>query len=291
MKPWWLLVLAMLALPAAGPAGAPEGPWRDQIHWVEVRDADNQTRLLFTRICRPHTEAAARVVVINHGSPVKASARETMRPYACDSEAVRWFLTRGFVAVLPMRRGYGATGGPYAETSANCRSERFVNAARETARDIEAARHYATTLPFVRPDASIIVGQSAGGWGTVGYDSLPHPRDVTLVSMAGGRGGRKDDIANNHCGPAALIAAAGVLGQTARTPMLWIYTANDTFFDPALAAAMHAAFTASGGPATLLPLGPFRRDGHALFTGAGGSAIWGPLVERYMAGRPGGTAP
>lgn len=64
--------------------------------------------------------------------------------------------------------------------------------------------------------------------------------------------------------------------------MLWIYTENDSFFDPALAARMHAAFTAGGGQAQMERLGPWGRDGHNLFFGNNGSLTWGPLVERFL---------
>ena len=55
--------------------------------------------------------------------------------------------------------------------------------------------------------------------------------------------------------------------------MAWIYTANDSFFGPAIAEAMHAAFTAAGGKAMLIQLGPYDGDGHPLFYGQGESAI------------------
>ena len=43
--------------------------------------------------------------------------------------------------------------------------------------------------------------------------------------------------------------------------------------------------SSSGGKADLVQLGPFGTDGHSLFFGRGGSAIWGPLVEKYLAAR------
>jgi hypothetical protein len=79
-----------------------------------------------------------------------------------------------------------------------------------------------------------------------------------------------------------LADAAGHFGKTARTPMLWIYTENDSYFAPSIAHAMYRSFTSAGGVASLEQPGPYDSDGHKLFFGAGGSAIWGPLVERYL---------
>ena len=47
--------------------------------------------------------------------------------------------------------------------------------------------------------------------------------------------------------------------------MLWVYAANDSFFAPEIAARMHAAFVGAGGAAELVAVGPFGKDGHALF--------------------------
>jgi dienelactone hydrolase len=273
-----------------GPAGVPSGPWREQIHWVPTRDALGITHLLYTRICRPARETPARVVLINHGAPPDPNVRPTMQPTKCESEAVQWFLTRGYLVVLGMRRGYGETGGQYVEDAGRfCPAEGYAQAGRESARDVDALVNYATALPYARPDGAVVVGQSAGGWAADAYDSMPHPKVVALVSMAGGRGAHQHMLPNNNCRPDELARAAGMFGATASTPMLWVYAANDTYFAPDLAVAMHTAFIKSGGKAELIQPGPFGNDGHGLFNGRGGSLIWGPMVERYLASR--GAAP
>jgi hypothetical protein len=80
-----------------------------------------------------------------------------------------------------------------------------------------------------------------------------------------------------------LADAAGHFGKTARTPMLWIYTENDSYFAPPIARAMYRSFTSAGGMANLEQLGPYGNDGHRLFFGPAGSEIWGPIVAKYLA--------
>jgi hypothetical protein len=101
--------------------------------------------------------------------------------------------------------------------------------------------------------------------------------------MAGGRGGHVGNVPNRNCHPEWLADAAGHYGVTATTPMLWIYTANDSYFAPPIAEAMHRAFIASGGKAELVQPAPYDGDGHRLFFGAGGSQVWGPILDRYLA--------
>jgi len=292
MRFWMCLVLALVcngavrAQPAPGPETLPEGVWRAQMHWVPMTDALGERHLLYTRICRPVGETPARVAVIAHGSPPFVSARYAMATPSCDSEAARWFLERGFVVIAALRRGYGATGGAWVEGAQRCDGADYFSSALETARDIAATVEYAAGLPFARPSGMIVVGHSAGGWGALGYNAMPHPRVTAFVSMAGGRGGHYQNQANMNCRPELLIDAAGRLARTATTPMLWIYAENDSFFAPSLAAAMYRAYTQNGGKGEFAPLGPYGQDGHRLFFGAGGSRIWGPLVRRYLAGRP-----
>ena len=83
--------------------------------------------------------------------------------------------------------------------------------------------------------------------------------------------------------PDRLVEAARTFGKTARVPMLWVYTQNDTFFEPALSKRMAEAFASSGGKAEYVLLPSFARDGHTLFGASAGLEYWAPLVAKYLA--------
>ncbi len=275
-----LLCTASCASQQAGPSGQA----RQQPLQIPVTDAGGTQRLLQARVCYPAVGGSpARLVVIAHGSPPSASARPIMQLGRCDGEAAQWFTSRGYAVVFALRRGYGATGGDWAESYGGCAQADYAHAGLETARDIAATVDFATTLPGIRPNGAVVVGQSAGGWGAIAYDSQPHPKVSAFVAMAGGRGGHEDQVPSRNCRPEQLAEAAGRFGATAATPMLWVYAANDSYFAPPIADTLHRAFTAAGGRAALEQPGPYDGDGHRLFFGSGGSAIWGPMVERYLA--------
>jgi dienelactone hydrolase len=141
---------------------------------------------------------------------------------------------------------------------------------------------YLTTLPFVRKDRVLVVGQSAGAWGTIAYASRNPDYVWGMIEFAGGRGGMKDGIANNVCSAEQLVASVERYGSKARKPMLWVSTENDKFFDPKLVARMHEAFTKAGGIAHRELLPAFGDDGHKLFFGKNGSDIWGKYVTAYL---------
>ena len=275
-----LLVSLLLCAPAlaqtAGPQGAESGKMREQEWRIPTASG---ALLMDATVFRPPGEAKAPVVVINHGSPADSSERPGMaRPRFTALSS--YFVSRGYVVVLPLRRGYGKTGGGWAEDYGSCRNPDFVKSGLETASDIVATVDYMRRQPFILPDRSLIVGQSAGAWGTVAASSLNPPGVPAMIAFAPGRGGHQPGVGN--CEPAALVKAAAKYGATAHVPLLWINAANDTFFEPALVERMVTAYNGAGGHAVHRALGPFGKEGHSLAGSDSGAAIWQPLVDDFL---------
>src|ERR1700761_3294427 len=193
---------------------------------------------LQARLCLPNSTLPATLVLINHGTPPTDHSK--VRLGRCEQEAAQWFLSRGYAVAFLLRRGYGESGGDWAEGVgvSPCRQPDYIRAGLETAVDINAAVNFLTDQPDVKPSGVIIVGHSAGGWGALAYASASHPKVAAFVVMAGGRGGHRDRRAFNNCRPDLLAEAAAHYGKTARTPMLWIYTENDSYFPPSGARAV-----------------------------------------------------
>lgn len=280
-----LLCAALSGCAAAPPQGGATVAAREELRWVPVTDEFGESQQMIARVCRPADGVPGPVAVINHGSPADPDDRRHMEPQGCGSEPARWFLGRGYMVMFPLRRGYGVSSGEVAESSGACDSPDYVRAGLESARDVAAAVRFATDLPYARRDGAVVVGQSLGGWATLAFAAEPHPEVAALISMAGGRGGHALAGGGGNCRPDLLVAAAGAFGRTARTPMLWVYARNDSYFPPDLARAMYAAFTGAGGQAALAQPAFNGGDGHGLFYATGGSRVWGPLVEAYLANR------
>jgi len=277
------LWLWLAAAPAAvadpfGPQGEPRGQWREQTWLIPLPHDGN--RAMHAAVYRPPGEGRRPLAVIAHGSPPKPEQRPGVKP--AYRTAAEWFVQRGFAVVLPIRRGYGATGGSWDETYGRCDSPDFLRGGIETAKDIRAAVQYMQRQNFVAPERALVVGQSAGGWGAVALASQNPPEVAAYVNFAGGRGGYAGGKPNSNCRADKLIEAAGEFGKSARAPMLWIYTENDLFFSPAIARGMADAFAARGGRAEFHLLPAFGKDGHALFAAADGLARWRNLVAAFL---------
>jgi dienelactone hydrolase len=283
VRHWILLLAFVVACPAfaqsPGPQGAESGKMREQ----EWRIPGPGGALMDATVFRPPGEARAPLVVVNHGSPDNAAERPRMtRPRFTAISS--FFLSRGYVVALPLRRGYGATGGRWAEDYGRCDTPDYVRGGLETAADIRAAIDYMTARPFVAPGRTIVVGQSAGGWGTLALSSLNPPGVPGMIDFAGGRGGHQP-VPGGVCGPDFLVRGAAKFGSTARVPLLWITTANDSFFEPGLVARLVAAYNAAGGQAIHRALGAFGKDGHSLAGSEAGAGIWEPLVIDFLKGK------
>jgi hypothetical protein len=68
-------------------------------------------------------------------------------------------------------------------------------------------------------------------------------------------------------------------------PLLWINSANDTFFEPTLVNRMVDAYTKAGGQAVHRPVAAFEKDGHNLASRDSGAPISRPLVENFLQGK------
>jgi pimeloyl-ACP methyl ester carboxylesterase len=237
---------------------------------------------MVTRLCHPMSEGPAPLAVINHGSPFDASKRLEMRPLPCTSPVAKFLSSKGLVVALPLRRGYGETGGRWAEEFGRCNQPNFVSAGTATADDILSAINHLRQLPNVMKKKTIVVGISAGGWGTIALASSKVEGVSSFVNFVGGRGGRQGGKPHNNCNTDSLVTAAGIFGKTAQHPVLWLYSENDTYFSPTLARRMHGAYVKSGGKARFVMLRPFGDDGHLIATRWGGVASWRAIVDRWL---------
>jgi dienelactone hydrolase len=229
-------------------------------------------------VLRPDDGLPHPLAVLNHGSPRMASARPAMSPYAMWAQATA-FARRGWVAVAFLRRGYGQSGGQWAENYGSCSNPDYATAGRAGASDIAAVAKFMIAQPYVSKEKWISIGVSAGGFATLALTANP-PHDLAAaISFAPGRGSTSADTV---CGANQLISAFAQYGRTSRIPLLWVSAENDHFFGPQLVSQLTAAFSKTGGTVTYVKTPPFADDGHQLFIAANGIPIWSPIVDRFL---------
>jgi dienelactone hydrolase len=251
------------------------------------RPAGAQRLTLEATLYRPAGPGPFPLVILSHGTSRNPKQRVGTR---LRYDAQSWeFVSMGFAVIIPMRRGYGHSEGAYAEIEGPCDCANFFAAGQESAKDLRATVEYAVTLPDIDPTRLVLVGHSSGGLASLILASQRLPGVRGVINFAGGRGSKP----GLNCSPDRLIEACGQAGRTTRTPTLWIYAENDSYFPPRLAWEMCEAFHQDGGPAQFVMLPPFYEEGHYLFTDVRGLDRWTPVVNRFLneLGFPGSMAP
>ncbi|HTM59492.1 MAG TPA: prolyl oligopeptidase family serine peptidase [Burkholderiales bacterium] len=233
-------------------------------------------------ILRPDAEGPFGVVVLNHG--VSASARERARESSdllINSAAV--FARRGYVVVLPLRRGFGDTGGDMAEDPGSCSNPDYKGAEKNAAEDVMVAYNYARTLPYVDSNRMILAGQSAGGMVSVFTAGTRNPQGlVAVLAFAAGRGGDPDINPGVPCAIEPIARVMDMLGKNIHVPVLFNYSENDLFFSPKVSRGWFDRFNANGAGAEYALQPAFGKDGHYLFGDTLGVRYWLPTVESFL---------
>jgi dienelactone hydrolase len=245
-------------------------------------------------VVHPTDKGPFPLVIMNHGVSLNARERGFF-PLVEFRDAALWFARRGNIVVAPTGPGYGAAAFDVPERGlysvfyskiGSCENPNFHDAGLAVALVDVWIIDYMADQKLISPDKVIVVGQSAGGWASIALSSRNLPSIRAIITFAAGRGGRVGGKPNNNCAPDRLVEATADFGRTARTPMLWIYAQNDTFFGPDLSKRMHDAYTGAGGSAEYHMLPPFGSDGHFMIDSADSIPLWAPLVRQFLDRHP-----
>ena len=277
------LLLTVCSLAGAVPSTAfAASAEKQEYHWLIPYPAAQAAMRATMRL--PSGSGPFPLAVINHGTSESELLRQDYAAPEFDLVS-SWFLQRGYAVLLPQRPGHGETGGAYLESSGSCDAALYQQAGDATADAVRTAIDYAMQFPFVRHRPVVLVGHSAGAWGSLAL-AAEYPQMVgAVVNFAGGRGGRSYGLANSNCAPERLVQAAAAYGRTTRAKTLWLYSANDSYFGPELSRRMAEAFRAAGGAVDYHLLPPMPDDGHFLIFQAGAVPLWSPLLEDFLNSR------
>ncbi|MGY4366611.1 dienelactone hydrolase [Bradyrhizobium sp. LB1.3] len=208
-----LVLLPLLALLTAPPlcaqvtfgsSGAEGDPFRRQQWRVPSPGTDIAAHAL---LFRPPGAGPFRLAVIAHASTQNGLRRAQM-PQPEYRALTAFLIARGFAVLVPERLGHGATGGRYAEDQGGCDEADYARSGRATADAISLALEDLRKQDFIREDAAIVIGHSAGGWGALAFANADPKAISAIIAFAPGRGGHANDEPNRICAPQTLLAAA-----------------------------------------------------------------------------------
>lgn len=266
-----------------GASGAESAPFRRQEWRVPSLDTDIAARAL---LFRPAGAGPFRLAVIAHASTQNVLRRAQM-PQPEYRALAAFLVARGFAVLVPERLGHGATGGRYVEDQGGCDEADYARAGHATAEEISLALDYLQRQDFIRKDAVVVIGHSAGGWGALALANADPKQISAIITLAPGRGGHANDEPNKVCAPQTLLATAAKFGKAARIPVTSLVAANDSYFSPAFSHALADAFRSGGGQEDFRTLPAVGGEGHWMIeTEAGVQAANGELARALNLPKP-----
>ena len=273
-------LLVLLLSPAAADPALPGLVRQDRM--MPIALADGRQVRLETLILRPDRPGRFPLVVLVHGTNPAAGqafgvAAERQSPSDLLNPAVA-FAQHGYAVASIMRRGFGHSDGPFAETlSGTCDDRDYLAVGRIAAEDVTGALATLRGEPWVDPDRVVLMGHSTGGFAVTAAAADNPVGVVGVLNFEAAHG----SVPGRTCSPDHLVADAGIFGRTARVPALWVYSENDRSATPALGRRMFDAYVAAGAPAQLQVLPPFGVDGHAMVP-MGPADFWWAAVESFL---------
>lgn len=275
-----LFGLVLMGLAACAPASAPEGLAPQAVRIPVV--ADGKTIELEGFVYRPNRAGRHPVVVFNHGSaggePKAAQRAETQAAY---------FASRGFLVVVPMRRGRGQSEGVSLEgEEKSCDVESWEPGLQAASDDLTAAIDLAATLSDADTSRIVMAGASRGGFLSAAYAATGKHRDAVIgvVNFSGGWVAQAED----DCPVDFNLVGFQSFAKRSSPPQLWLYGENDPYYERDSILSYVKVFSEAGAPVQFELISGVPGNGHLL---ANHPELWRDPVDAFLASMETGSNP
>ena len=178
-----------------------------------------------------------------------------------------YYVSKGFVVILPTRIGYGISGGSDAEYSGTCNNKNYPEHIKVAVDQSKQVLNQVLEFAYVDKTKGIVVGQSVGGFTTIGLSTENISGLKGAINFAGGSGGDPVKQPEKPCSENAIKETFAKYGAGNKVPTLWLYSVNDKYWGEQLPKDWFAAFQKAGGKGQFISLPAFKNDGHSIWSG------------------------
>ena len=263
------LAFVAVAVTAQVPANAPLNP-----EWVYLRDytfermeaqrevhdaEDDGVIRLVAYVYRPVKNDRREAVLYSHGSTASWTRSPKEQGVAPPVPVLRFFLSRGYTVVAPMRRGRGESSGAYVEECAvyagKCspadQGALGDRALREALLDTYAVIDQIVYKIVPRDSKIIAAGHSRGGFLSLILAGERTQAVKGIVNFAGGWQAMNDRVTPEDHKHRVEVQAVPLrrAAAHAKAPSIWIYADRDPFYNEAGRQAILKAWRDGGGTA------------------------------------------
>jgi dienelactone hydrolase len=178
-----------------------------------------------------------------------------------------YFVSKGFAVILPTRIGYGVSGGPDADYSGACGNKNYLEGRKVAIDQSKQVLNHVFDFSYIDRTKGIVVGQSVGGFTTIGLSAENISGLKGAINFAGGDGGDPIKAPERPCGDYLIKDTFAKYGASNKVPTLWLYSVNDKFWGEQLPKDWFSAFQRAGGRGQFISLPAYKEDGHSIFRG------------------------
>ena len=295
-----LLLAVAITAQAQTPANAPLNP-----EWVYLRDytfermeatrkvhdaEDKGVLRLVTYVYRPVKNDRHEVVLFSHGSTSSWSRSPKEQGDAPAPATLRFFLSRGYTVVAPMRRGRGESSGTYVEEcpvyAGKCTPADQValgeRALREALLDTYAVIDQIVYRLVPRDSKVIAAGHSRGGFLSLILAGERPEAIKGVVNFSGGWQAMNDRVTPEDHKHRVEVQAIplGRAAKRAKAPSIWMYADRDPFYNEAGRQGILNAWRDAGGKAEYILVTDYSgTNAHAL---PANPSYWEAQVDAFL---------
>jgi dienelactone hydrolase len=218
-------------------------------------------------------------LLFSHG---RSSAVQDRLSFGRSSERKNseYFISKGFTVILPTRIGYGVSGGPDADYGGTCGNMNYPESIKVAVEQSKQVLNHVFDFSYIDRTKGIVVGQSFGGFTTIGLSAENIPGLKGAINFAGGSGGNPVKQSEKPCSEFALKETFTKYGAGNKVPTLWLYSFNDKHWGEQLPKDWFAAFQKAGGKGQFISLPAYKDDGHSIFRGD--TNAWKNDFEKFI---------
>ena len=209
-------------------------------------------------IYKPKGKGVFPVVIFNHGS-AGGNPKQTYKW----PEQAKYFVSKGFIVIAPMRKGRGQSSGASLESEdKNCDIASWDKGIQSAMEDLDAVIKFAGSMPEIRQDEIYLLGQSRGGFLSVAYaaEGKFKGKIKSVINFSGGWVAQKED----QCPLDFNEVAFAQYAEKSTIPMLWLYGAGDPYYGDESVISYHSIFKKNGGVADFHLINDVPNNGHEL---------------------------
>jgi dienelactone hydrolase len=227
-------------------------------------------------VFKPQMEGVFPVVIFNHGS----SGGNPKQTYKWPDQA-KYFVSKGFIVIAPMRKGRGQSSGESLESEdKNCDISSWDQGIQSAMDDLDAVIEFAESIKEIKHGEIHLLGQSRGGFLSIAYAAEGKFKEKikSVVNFSGGWVAQKED----QCPQDFNEIAFAKYGAKSTIPMLWLYGANDRYYGDESVLSYYAIFKKNGGVVEFHLIKDIPNNGHELIEHA---EKWKSLMDNFLAQR------